>query len=328
MLVPIIVGGIFLTASLLFLLFWFYPRSIKKSENYDSWLFDISTDNLPQPEIINPLEPVTLAEPNMSLPIYSVPSIRGAWYTTGKDTRKLSEYISELASTYKTIQDAAHTTIEKFNTRFNLLKHQETQLSLRVMHTQKYLRPFRKELHFLSASQTLVDKNAIEISLPATPYLIDMEKFKTSTSVFYRNTGIAATRMIKHNGGGAANSKNMAIMAVAMLTMIVRGKSNVSALKRAAESAYGEVSNYSKELKMKIEMLQKNDDGFHVIQSNALKQSELELIDLIDKVRLIPTHTTTLENMDEIDRENIKELYNLYLRSVRLYQTSNPLKKI
>lgn len=265
-----------------------------------------------KPETIQPVLPseatFTLSPYKAEVP--SMPVTKDSWFSIDGDNNLLMAYANELDTHRIRLDSAANTAISKFEQDYSMLNNHQLQIYRRIHQTKNILNRFPE------LGQRKISVNDIpdgfQVKLPPKPSYLRPDEIQKKYTIPINAISTTASRLILANG--VRNPKNLLVVAVAFGAMAVKGKSNVSQLKRTLESTRGNVLNYGTSLMTTVGTLGEAHKEL-VKVSGLLKKSENDIIEVIGKVGTIDPQIKSLEQLSPDIRMHLSTLYFLTLQA-------------
>ncbi len=264
-----------------------------------------------KPETITPILPTISTDfdlaPFQEVPD-ALPQTEDSWWTISKDKSTLTSYGEKLDTIRIRSENSAKASANKYESDYAKLDNQRLQIYRRLYHSKKFTSRF-KELKTLKINPNDLPL-ILETNLPIRPQGYSAAELTKKYS-YQVNVGGAIGKTLSTNGG-LRNPNNLYAAAVMGLIaggiMLIKGKSVNSKLKRLLEEGRGDIIKYNISNKTLVEGLRKQHEEI-VSFSNRLKQSEIRLIELINRVNQIPQN---LKKLNQISIENRKDLEYLH----------------
>lgn len=263
------------------------------------------------PALIKPLESYDFNPSRASLVAYKgeEPVVKGGVFNMNGDHTRLTGYINDVDRHRVAAQNAAQLAINRFEYDHLALIDQQRQLFRRVFQAKKYIRRFR-ELESLKPSLNNLPEK-LRIGIPIPPKYPTPNDIARKYTLIPQNTGNVVGRALTTNGGLSNQGNILGLAAVAVITLF-RANSNISKLKRVAEDARGQVSNYALEMRTTMDTLELSHR--EMVQVSAkLKQAEQEIQNIVGKVAKISPQIKYLNALEGYIKANVEQLYYLMM---------------
>ncbi|PSK91633.1 hypothetical protein [Taibaiella chishuiensis] len=246
-----------------------------------------------------------------------IPEIGGGWLSMGKDKRLLNEYAERLDQHGSTIRDRASRAIVRFRNDNEQLNSQQLQLFRRIYQSKRLLKRFPElKRQRITAGDLPV---TLRIMLPSNPSFLNIKQLNKSYDHTPVKAGQAVGKILTTHHGLNNNQKIIGV-AIAMVAVAVKSKSNISKLKRELESVRGQVSSYA--ISMKTTIMQLGKSHMEIVAlSGQLKTTEAELIQLVKQAAAIPPNKKSLSSLSPDEAGKLRTLYFLMLQAEQYGKT-------
>lgn len=272
------------------------------------------------PAPISPLVSFDFDGPRRYLVAYTgdEPLVKGGIFNMNGDHNRLTSYINDLDRHRVASQNAAQGAIDRFQKDHLLLIDQQRQLFRRVFQAKKHVRRF-KELEKLRPSlQNLPER--LRINIPAAPTYPTPNDIAKKYTLIPQNMGGTIGKAVSTNGGLSNQGNILGLIAVLGISLI-RANSNMSKLKRVAEDARGQVSNYAIAMNTTIATLEVSHR--ELVQVSAkLKMAETDIKAIVEKVSRIPQKVKYLGALTTDVRADVEQLYYLMMYAEQQSRTT------